>query len=165
MFGRRTGKETQAPVRSASTPARIEPAVNPAKEIAKEAPVREPAAAPVQVEGNRRPEYYNLKTLIFNALIEAIDLSQLSRMDIDSAPKEIKDVIGGESPGGGGFFRAGGVGDGEAVGEHGGRIVGLMDGWIIGRGTTPHVVAYSVLRINSWRGVFGGRFHRAGRGA
>src|SRR5262249_19640169 len=42
----------------------------------------------------RRPEsYYETKGTIFNALIEAIDLAQLARLDVDSAREEIRDIV------------------------------------------------------------------------
>jgi pilus assembly protein CpaF len=48
------------------------------------------AAAP---ENQRSDEYYVTKSMIFGALIEAIDLSQLSRLDPDDAREEIRDII------------------------------------------------------------------------
>jgi pilus assembly protein CpaF len=41
----------------------------------------------------RTDEYYDLKTQIFAALIEAIDVSQLSRMDADQAREEIRGIV------------------------------------------------------------------------
>ena len=94
MFGRRTGKDSTVPVRAAAPAPRVSQLDSAPRDVPKETPVRETAPpAPIQVEAARRPEYYNLKTMIFNALIEAIDLSQLSRMDIGAARQEIKDVI------------------------------------------------------------------------
>ncbi len=51
-----------------------------------------PAAAAVP-EGRRSDEYYVTKSAIFGALIEAIDLSQLSKLDADSAREEIRDIV------------------------------------------------------------------------
>jgi pilus assembly protein CpaF len=49
-------------------------------------------AAPVQE--NRRPEsYYITKSTVFGALIEAIDLPQLSKMNPESARDEISIII------------------------------------------------------------------------
>jgi pilus assembly protein CpaF len=39
-------------------------------------------------------EYYQTKGMIFGALIEAIDLSQLSKLDSESAREEIRDIVG-----------------------------------------------------------------------
>ena len=41
----------------------------------------------------RSEEYYITKSMIFGALIEAIDLSQLSRLDPESARDEIRDIV------------------------------------------------------------------------
>ncbi|MGL4242814.1 MAG: CpaF family protein [Beijerinckiaceae bacterium] len=39
-------------------------------------------------------EYYQTKSMVFGALIEAIDLSQLSKLDSESAREEIRDIVG-----------------------------------------------------------------------
>jgi pilus assembly protein CpaF len=54
-----------------------------------------PIAAPPPVQGRQRKtdEYYDLKTQIFGALIDTIDLSQLSKMDMDQAREEIRDIV------------------------------------------------------------------------
>jgi pilus assembly protein CpaF len=41
----------------------------------------------------RSEDYYVQKSMIFGALIEAIDLSQLARLDVDSAREEIRDIV------------------------------------------------------------------------
>ncbi|MCC0049942.1 MAG: CpaF family protein [Tepidamorphaceae bacterium] len=41
----------------------------------------------------RSEDYYDMKTQIFSALIDAIDLSQLARMDADTARDEIRDIV------------------------------------------------------------------------
>lgn len=67
------------------------------------APKPAPAPAPepivvqqeTQSDQSRRKsgEYYETKAQIFNALVEAIDLSQLSRLDAEDARDEIRDVV------------------------------------------------------------------------
>jgi pilus assembly protein CpaF len=53
------------------------------------------AAAPVPAPATRKSEdYYQTKATIFGALIEAIDLSQLSKLDGESAREEIRDIVG-----------------------------------------------------------------------
>ncbi|PWB60977.1 MAG: protein kinase, partial [Bradyrhizobiaceae bacterium] len=43
---------------------------------------------------NRRSEtYYETKGTVFSALIEAIDLAQLARLDADAAREEIRDIV------------------------------------------------------------------------
>ncbi|MCP5084269.1 MAG: CpaF family protein [Alphaproteobacteria bacterium] len=41
----------------------------------------------------RSEDYYDIKTTIFNALIDAIDLTQLSQLDRDAARDEIRDIV------------------------------------------------------------------------
>jgi pilus assembly protein CpaF len=60
------------------------------------APAREagPAATPPGAVDSRHSEvYYEVKGTIFGALIEAIDLAQLARLDADAAREEIRDIV------------------------------------------------------------------------
>jgi pilus assembly protein CpaF len=50
----------------------------------------QPAPAP---EPQRSDDYYVTKSMIFGALVEAIDLSQLSRLDAENAREEIRDIV------------------------------------------------------------------------
>ena len=50
-------------------------------------------AAPSHVETRRDDSYYDTKAAVFNALIEAIDLTQLARLDAESAREEIRDIV------------------------------------------------------------------------
>ena len=45
------------------------------------------------VDSRRSESYYDTKSTIFGALIEAIDLAQLARLDADSAREEIRDIV------------------------------------------------------------------------
>ncbi|MGH6991443.1 MAG: CpaF family protein, partial [Stellaceae bacterium] len=45
------------------------------------------------VDSRRSEAYYEVKGVIFGALIEAIDLAQLARLDADSAREEIRDIV------------------------------------------------------------------------
>jgi len=55
---------------------------------------RSPAAVNMPAVDARRSEsYYETKGTIFGALIEAIDLAQLARLDADSAREEIRDIV------------------------------------------------------------------------
>ena len=59
-------------------------------------PTRTPASAPLvptAVDSRRSDAYYEVKTVIFGALIEAIDLAQLARLDANSAREEIRDIV------------------------------------------------------------------------
>jgi pilus assembly protein CpaF len=92
MFGRRqTGgaPASAPPVPQARAAA---PAASIPRETAAPAKRAEPAA-PVVVETVRSEDYYRTKSLIFGALIEAIDLTQLSRLDAETAREEIRDIV------------------------------------------------------------------------
>ncbi|WP_375284912.1 ATPase, T2SS/T4P/T4SS family [Marinicauda pacifica] len=52
-----------------------------------------PKAVVETVGAERSREYYEIKTTIFNALIDTIDLSQLSRLDTETASDEIRDIV------------------------------------------------------------------------
>ncbi len=94
MFGKRSGSE--ADVRTAPIPDRVQEtaAARPAAaNVASPplAPARAPAPAPV--EARRSDSYYQTKATIFGALIEAIDLAQLSKLDVESEREEIRDIV------------------------------------------------------------------------
>ncbi len=55
--------------------------------------VRPQAPVPVQAAPQRSDQYYQTKSMIFGAMIESIDLSQLAKLDIVSARDELRDVI------------------------------------------------------------------------
>jgi pilus assembly protein CpaF len=50
------------------------------------------AAAPAE-HARRSENYYDIKSTIFNALIDAIDLTQLAQLDRDAARDEIRDIV------------------------------------------------------------------------
>lgn len=57
-------------------------------------PERRVAAVNMPAVDSRRSEaYYTTKGTIFGALIEAIDLAQLARLDAESAREEIRDIV------------------------------------------------------------------------
>jgi pilus assembly protein CpaF len=60
------------------------------------APTRAPAAVnmvPNAIDSRRSEAYYATKSTVFGALIEAIDLAQLARLDAESAREEIRDIV------------------------------------------------------------------------
>jgi pilus assembly protein CpaF len=67
-----------APIVSAPTPTRSPSTIN---------------TVPSSVDSRRSETYYEVKGVIFGALIEAIDLAQLARLDADSAREEIRDIV------------------------------------------------------------------------
>ncbi len=101
MFGKRgsfgtadTKVPPQAPVAAPQTPERSQPAAAaPAAPPAGRAEPKAPAPAPAPGERRRSDNYYDVKSSIFSALIETIDLSQLSKLDTESAREEIRDIV------------------------------------------------------------------------
>jgi pilus assembly protein CpaF len=96
MFGKRSGTAL-AP---GGEPARAGNAVSPpppGPNLAASQAIRslEASAMPAapKPESRRSDEYYQTKSMIFGALIEAIDLAQLSRLDSESAREEIRDIV------------------------------------------------------------------------
>lgn len=101
MFGKRSGTDTdfRAPKPGAVS---HEPAQAPAPTISRApAPpaVASPPLAPAKIapppamESRRSDNYYEVKATIFGALIEAIDLAQLAKLDSESAREEIRDIV------------------------------------------------------------------------
>jgi pilus assembly protein CpaF len=48
---------------------------------------------PSAIDSRRSESYYEVKGTVFGALIEAIDLAQLAKLDADSAREEIRDIV------------------------------------------------------------------------
>jgi len=117
MFGKRGSSTPGTPIGGAAQPtpspapekAAPNPAAAPAPEPAKpvvsgaensgpdlskaiEKVTAQPKAAP-QPRKSRSGNYYSTKTEVFSALIETIDLSQLAKMENDSAREEIRDIV------------------------------------------------------------------------
>jgi len=106
MFGKRAVSEEPTRPAGAGVPARVSSAENSraapnalsgAARLAPAAPG--PALAPSSSDtapafvDNRSDDYYQIKTTIFSALIDTIDLSQLAQLDVDSAREEIRDIV------------------------------------------------------------------------
>jgi pilus assembly protein CpaF len=72
-------------IESGNSPAASVPIIPPLP------PMRIPP--PAAAETRRSDSYYETKSAIFSALIEAIDLAQLARLDADSAREEIRDIV------------------------------------------------------------------------
>jgi pilus assembly protein CpaF len=92
MFGRRTS--------DGSTPGqgRLPQQQAPAAPPVRKPPEQQRITAPVHVEvveTQRRhsEEYYDVKTTVFNALIDTIDLTQLAKLDAEAAREEIRDIV------------------------------------------------------------------------
>ncbi|MHB2166633.1 CpaF family protein [Alsobacter sp. R-9] len=94
MFGKRsqfgvTPAAPPPPTAAALAPARAPDPVSPAMPMPGAA--APPKAAPV--DRAKSEEYYQTKSTIFGALIEAIDLSQLSKLESEAAREEIRDIV------------------------------------------------------------------------
>ncbi|MFO1168796.1 MAG: CpaF family protein [Rhodoblastus sp.] len=92
MFGKRPtfgGGSQQKPAASGAAESR--PAAQPQNSAKPTAPP--PPSAPMPVETRRSDEYYITKSMIFGALIEAIDLAQLSKLEPEAAREEIRDIV------------------------------------------------------------------------
>jgi pilus assembly protein CpaF len=118
VFGKRSGSTAEAPAKAAPI---ASPPLAPAAEappkpadgengrtpfpsdglgaaiLTPPTPTRAPAAmaaAPAaSIDARRSESFYETKGIIFGALIEAIDLAQLARLDTDSAREEIRDIV------------------------------------------------------------------------
>jgi pilus assembly protein CpaF len=120
VFGKRSTSDNAAPAeRPAAAPAPAAPAPSTAAAAAPQggrtpfpsaglgapiigapSPNKNPAGAqnpqqqiPSAVDTRRSESYYETKGTIFGALIEAIDLGQLAKLDADSAREEIRDIV------------------------------------------------------------------------
>jgi pilus assembly protein CpaF len=105
MFGKRS-TTAEAPPPRPSAPQM--PAAEPLSRVTAPPPSPEakPEAAPPVVgkapakperkppiERVRSEEYYDVKTTVFNALIDTIDLTQLSKLEPEAAREEIRDIV------------------------------------------------------------------------
>ena len=89
-----TAPVAEAPVETGRTP--FPSAGLGAPLVSAPSPTRAPASVqmvPNATDSRRSEAYYETKSTIFGALIEAIDLSQLARLDADSAREEIRDIV------------------------------------------------------------------------
>jgi pilus assembly protein CpaF len=119
MFGKRGTNDAQngfasAPAPKPPRPEGMAPARAPAagekqaaKPVADAQPKPQPKAAPAEppaaavaakrpdaAEPARKSEdYYDIKTTIFSALIDTIDLAQLAKLDVENAREEIRDIV------------------------------------------------------------------------
>ena len=106
MFGKRgqgeTGDAAPPPVEASSAarpppaPSRSKPTNDAAEGSAPPVPAEPsaPAPTPAELPGiNRSENFYDIKSTVFSALIDTIDLSQLAGLDTESAREEIRDIV------------------------------------------------------------------------
>src|SRR6476646_2271791 len=104
MFGRRSTASdlprTPPVMRVEPPPTKTAPPPLPAADTAPQpSPTRangaaSPSPRPMpRIAEPRSDDYYQIKTTIFNALIDTIDLAQLAQLDPESAREEIRDIV------------------------------------------------------------------------
>ena len=92
MFGKRGTSETATPPRLVVSPAsapqlRSDPLLPASSD-------QKPEVSLVSLgERARSEEYYDVKTTVFNALIDTIDLTQLSKLKPEEAREEIREIV------------------------------------------------------------------------
>ncbi len=100
MFGRRSNDPVaprrpaapqQATSGAAHKPADTKPQVT--KTATQPAAPPPPKIEVVEPQRRHSEEYYDVKTTVFNALIDTIDLTQLSKLDAAAARDEIRDIV------------------------------------------------------------------------
>ena len=97
-FGKRGSFGTAQEKPAAAPATRVVEATPVVASAAKPAPAAAarpaPPPAPEMQERRKSDSYYDTKSSIFSALIETIDLSQLAKLDIETAREEIRDIVG-----------------------------------------------------------------------
>src|SRR6478609_8745851 len=94
MFGKRTS-DTVVPQRPLPPPPVAGPPAAPKTVEPKPAAKVSATHAETAFEPERKhsEEYYDVKTTVFNALIDTIDLTQLAKLDSAAAREEIRDIV------------------------------------------------------------------------
>ena len=93
MFGKRTSDVTtrrppQKPDAAPPAPMAASPQKKP------ESVTAVPAQDGQKSKSHHSEDYYDVKTTVFNALIDTIDLTQLAKLDNTAARAEIRDIVG-----------------------------------------------------------------------
>ncbi len=102
MFGKRSTSAAPPPARPVAPEAPTPPprASAPPPPAANGNPRPLPARSSAPAKAERKPverarseEYYDVKTTVFNALIDTIDLTQLAKLEPEAAREEIRDIV------------------------------------------------------------------------
>ncbi len=95
MFGRRTNDPAvaQAAIAQQASKPTSAKVVEARATAAIPAPAT-PRPEPVEMQRRHSEEYYDVKTTVFNALIDTIDLTQLAKLEAAAARDEIRDIVG-----------------------------------------------------------------------
>ena len=98
MFGKRSTDGAPrriaptAPSAASAVPMKPADAQRPVTPAADSKPAKK-VADPVAPERRHSEEYYDVKTTVFNALIDTIDLTQLAKLEAPAAREEIRDIV------------------------------------------------------------------------
>ena len=99
MFGRRSNEPSPRKRVTLQSPAHQAPVAPAEPQAASQPRQQQAAAAPprpepiVETQRKHSEEYYDVKTTVFNALIDTIDLTQLAKLDSIAAREEIRDIV------------------------------------------------------------------------
>ncbi len=97
MFGKRSNDSAPrriAPTTpSAASAVPMKPADAQRPAAASEPKQAKKSAEPAASERRHSEEYYDVKTTVFNALIDTIDLTQLAKLEAPAAREEIRDIV------------------------------------------------------------------------
>lgn len=85
--------EAASPPSPPAEKAEVSAPSEPQKSIAMEPIVQEPNATKSRDAAGHTDDYYAVKSTIFNALIDTIDLTQLAQLDVGHAREEIRDIV------------------------------------------------------------------------
>ena len=103
MFGKRSKSEAALATRPIAAPTpRAEPRIfgSPRADILEQRPEAAPISRGAAAKSEHKPvgrarsgDYYDVKNTVFNALIDTIDLTQLSKLEPDAAREEIREIV------------------------------------------------------------------------
>jgi pilus assembly protein CpaF len=96
MFGKRSTAPAPKPIaqREAPRPVAVETAAAPAPRPVEAPPPPPPPPMPAAVNVEAEAKYQETKQSVFSALIQAVDLTELGKLDAASVREEINDIIG-----------------------------------------------------------------------
>ena len=96
MFGKRSSSSIVVPPQPQAQQPGTSAATSPKAAEPKPAASKVSTVAPASAQDSPRrhsEEYYDVKTTVFNALIDTIDLTQLAKLDATAAREEIRDIV------------------------------------------------------------------------
>src|SRR5690242_7138892 len=91
MFGKRSQDAPRRTISAQDAGAVVMKGVDPKPSGAESRPPPKPET--LATERRHSEEYYDVKTTVFNALIDTIDLTQLAKLEAAAAREEIRDIV------------------------------------------------------------------------